>query len=110
MFEERIAKDPAVLSDIDDLIEFLKDYKSKKKIRDTWDKNDKIHKDYIIIKGRTMLVNKGETVKHGDLLVDGNIVLQDILRILGVAELAVYFVNEVQKVFRLQGVPINVNI
>ena len=63
--------------------------------------------EYFVPKGRSIVVNEGDYVKRGDVLVDGNIVLGDVLRVLGVESMASYLVNEVQQVYRLQGVPIN---
>jgi DNA-directed RNA polymerase subunit beta' len=63
--------------------------------------------EYLIPKGRHIMVHEGDVVKRGDLLVDGNQVPHDILQVMGVEALANYLGNEVQEVFRLQGVKIN---
>lgn len=106
LFEARTPKDPAVISDIDGYISFGKDHKSKRRIIVT-PENESSPSEYLVSKGRYVIAHEGDFVKKGDMLVDGNIVLQDILRILGVEEMACYLVNEIQQVYRLQGVPIN---
>ena len=63
--------------------------------------------EYLIPKGKHITVQEGDYVQRGDLLMDGNPVPHDILRVLGVAQLADYLVNEIQDVYRLQGVKIN---
>ena len=108
LFEARIPQDPAIIAEIEGTVEFGKDYKSKKRILIVPDENS--HKapfEYFVAKGRSIVVHEGDYVKPGDMLVDGNIVLSDVLRILGVEAMAEYLVNEVQQVYRLQGVPIN---
>ena len=107
LFEARVSKDPAILSDIDGYVEFGKDYKSKKRLRVISETNNDVFKEYLVSKGKSVLVHEGDSVKKGDTLVDGDVMLQDILRILGVETLAQYFVDEVQKVYRLQGVTVN---
>ena len=108
LFEARSPKDPAVLADIDGTVEFGKDFKGKKRIV-LVPEGAETRKplEYYIPKGRSIVVHEGDTVKAGDMLVDGNIVLSDVLRILGVERMAETLVNEVQQVYRLQGVPIN---
>src|SRR6202042_419 len=63
--------------------------------------------EYMIPKGKHITVQEGDYVMKGDLLMDGNPVPHDILRVMGVEALARYMVNEVQQVYRLQGVGIN---
>ncbi len=63
--------------------------------------------EYLIPKGKHITVHEGEQVKRGDIIMDGNMVPHDILRILGIEALASYLINEIQEVYRLQGVPIN---
>ncbi|MDR0630635.1 MAG: DNA-directed RNA polymerase subunit beta' [Holosporales bacterium] len=104
LFEARIPKDPAVLADIDGRIEFGKEYKTKRRIIITSEKNSI---EYLVAKGCSILVNEGDYVKRGDIIVDGNVIIQDLLRTLGVEETSTYLINEVQKVYRLQGIPIN---
>lgn len=108
LFEARLPKDPAIISDIDGHIEFGKDHKTKRRILVVPDDgSNRKPFEYLVSKGRSIVVHEGDYVKRGDMLVDGNVVLHDVLRILGVEEMAAYFVNEVQQVYRLQGVPIN---
>ncbi len=107
LFEARMPKDPAILTDMDGYIEFGKDYKSKKRIRVVSEHNEEIFREYLVSKHKSVVVHEGDLVKKGDTLVDGTVVLQDILRIMGVEYLARYFVDEVQKVYRLQGVSVN---
>lgn len=108
LFEARVPKDPAIISDIDGHIEFGKEHKTKRRIVVIPDEGTmQKPMEYLVSKGRSIVVHEGDYVKRGDMLVDGNIVLQDILRILGVEDMALYLVNEVQQVYRLQGVPIN---
>ena len=63
--------------------------------------------EYLVPKGKHIMVQEGDIVNKGDLLMDGNPVPHDILRVLGIEELANYLVNEIQDVYRLQGVKIN---
>ena len=95
------------MTEIDGRIEFGKDYKNKRRIvvRPPEDKGEPI--EYMIPKGKHIAVQEGDFVERGDLLLDGNPVPHDILRILGVEALATYLVNEIQEVYRLQGVGIN---
>ena len=105
LFEARRPKDPAVISDIDGMVEYGKDYKAKQRI--TVIPNDGNPIEYLIPKGRRLVVQDGDIVKKGDMLVEGTPAPHDILRVLGVEKLAEYLVQEVQAVYRLQGVAIN---
>jgi DNA-directed RNA polymerase subunit beta' len=105
LFEARRPKDQAIISDIDGMVEFGKDYKAKQRISVAPTKGEPI--EYLIPKGRHLVVQDGDIVKKGDLLVEGNPAPHDILRVLGVEKLAEYLVKEVQDVYRLQGVKIN---
>ena len=108
LFEARKPNNPAVISDIDGTVEFGKDYKSKRRLIIVPEEGTmQTSVEYFVPKGRSIVVNEGDYVKRGDVLVDGNIVLGDVLRVLGVESMASYLVNEVQQVYRLQGVPIN---
>ncbi|MBA4749308.1 MAG: DNA-directed RNA polymerase subunit beta' [Alphaproteobacteria bacterium] len=107
LFEARIPKDFAIISELDGRVEFGKDYKAKRRIR-VVPLDDSIEPvEYLVPKGRHVTVFEGDFVKKGELLVDGNPVPHDILRILGVEALAAYLIDEIQEVYRLQGVPIN---
>ncbi len=105
LFEARRPKDPAIISDIDGMVEFGKDYKAKQRITVVPAKGKAV--EYLIPKGRHLVVQDGDVVKKGDALVDGTPAPHDILRVLGVEKLAEYLVKEVQDVYRLQGVKIN---
>ena len=105
LFEARRPKDPAIIADIDGMVEYGKDYKSKQRI--TVVPQDGNPVEYLIPKGRRLVVQDGDQVKKGDLLVEGTPAPHDILRVLGVEKLAEYLVQEVQAVYRLQGVNIN---
>jgi DNA-directed RNA polymerase subunit beta' len=107
LFEARKPKDFAIISESDGRVEFGKDYKTKRRIIvvPTEDAGEPV--EYLIPKGKHISVQEGDYVQKGDLLMDGNRVPHDILRILGVEALASYLVNEIQEVYRLQGVRIN---
>ncbi|HXC90508.1 MAG TPA: DNA-directed RNA polymerase subunit beta' [Stellaceae bacterium] len=107
LFEARKPKDFAIISESDGRVEFGKDYKTKRRIVvvPTEDGGEPV--EYLIPKGKHISVQEGDYVLKGDLLMDGNRVPHDILRILGVEALASYLVNEIQEVYRLQGVRIN---
>ncbi|MBR1824959.1 MAG: DNA-directed RNA polymerase subunit beta' [Alphaproteobacteria bacterium] len=105
LFEARRPKDPAIISDIDGMVEYGKDYKAKQRITIIPQEGNPV--EYLIPKGRRLVVQDGDQVRKGDLLVDGTPAPHDILRVLGVEKLAEYLVQEVQAVYRLQGVAIN---
>jgi len=107
LFEARKPKDFAIISESEGRIEFGKDYKAKRRIIVAPTEQDREPVEYLIPKGKHLSVQEGDYVQKGDLLMDGNRVPHDILRILGVEELASYLINEIQEVYRLQGVRIN---
>ncbi len=107
LFEARKPKDFAIISESEGRVEFGKDYKAKRRIIVAPGEEDKEPVEYLIPKGKHISVQEGDYVQKGDLLMDGNRVPHDILRILGVEELANYLINEIQEVYRLQGVRIN---
>jgi DNA-directed RNA polymerase subunit beta' len=106
LFEARRPKDHAVIAECDGRVEFGKDYKAKRRIIV---KNDETGEEteYLIPKGKHVSVQEGDFVRRGDPLVDGPRVPHDILKVLGVEALSDYLVNEIQDVYRLQGVKIN---
>jgi len=106
LFEARRPKDHAVIAEIDGRVEFGKDYKAKRRVIV---KNDETSEEteYLIPKGKHVSVQEGDFVRRGDPLVDGPRVPHDILKVLGVEALSDYLVNEIQDVYRLQGVKIN---
>ncbi|MEW6331251.1 MAG: DNA-directed RNA polymerase subunit beta' [Pseudomonadota bacterium] len=105
LFEARKPKDHAILAETSGVISFGKDTKGKQRLII----NDKegVEHEYLIPKGRHITVFEGETVEQGDTIVEGAAVAADILRLLGVEPLTNYIVNEIQDVYRLQGVKIN---
>jgi len=105
LFEARRPKELAVVSEIDGVISFGKDTKGKRKLLVTPDVGEA--KAYLIPKGKHISVYEGDFVKAGEALMDGSIDPHDILKIRGAKELAKYLVDEVQEVYRLQGVKIN---
>jgi len=106
LFEARKPKDFAIISESEGRVEFGKDYKTKRRILVVPPDGGE-PTEYLIPKGKHISVQEGDYVEKGDLLIDGNRVPHDILRILGVEELASYLINEIQEVYRLQGVRIN---
>jgi DNA-directed RNA polymerase subunit beta' len=110
LFEARRPKDHAIISEIDGRVEFGKDYKAKRRILVVPEQvgdEPAVPREYLVPKGKHVSVQEGDYVKAGDPLVDGPRVPHDILRVLGVEALANYLVNEIQDVYRLQGVKIN---
>jgi DNA-directed RNA polymerase subunit beta' len=105
LFEARRPKDFAVIAEHEGIIGFGKDTKGKQRLIIT-DESGEQH-EYLIPKGRHVTVYEGERVSPGEQLVEGQPVPHDILRVLGVQALANYIVDEVQDVYRLQGVRIN---
>ena len=106
LFEARKPKDHAILADVDGKIEFGKDFKNKRRvILKPADDSDPI--EYLIPKGKHFSVMEGDFVEKGDYILEGNPAPHDILRIRGVEALADYLINEIQEVYRLQGVKIN---
>jgi DNA-directed RNA polymerase subunit beta' len=107
LFEARKPKDFAVMSGAAGRVEFGKDYKTKRRIIVVPEGEDMEPAEYMVPKGRHISVQEGDHVEVGDLLMDGNPVPHDILHVLGIEALAAYLVNEIQEVYRLQGVTIN---
>ncbi|HTP29911.1 MAG TPA: DNA-directed RNA polymerase subunit beta', partial [Anaeromyxobacteraceae bacterium] len=111
LFEARKPKEHAVISEIDGVVTFGKDTKGKRKVVITPEVDGKLRpdlaKEYLIGKGKHISVHQGDRVRAGEALMDGAANPHDILRVLGEKELARYLVDEVQEVYRLQGVKIN---
>jgi DNA-directed RNA polymerase subunit beta' len=105
LFEARKPKEFAMISDIDGLVEFGKDLKGKRKVLIRPDVGES--KEYMIPKGKHVSVHEGDFVKAGEALMDGPSNPHDILRVLGDKALARYLVDEIQEVYKLQGVKIN---
>ncbi|KRA45749.1 DNA-directed RNA polymerase subunit beta' [Devosia sp. Root635] len=107
LFEARRPKDHAIIAEIDGTIRFGRDYKNKRRviIEPTEDGGDPV--EYLIPKGKPFHLQEGDAIEKGEYILDGNPAPHDILAIKGVEELARYLVNEIQEVYRLQGVLIN---
>ena len=107
LFEARRPKDHAILAEISGTVEFGKDYKNKQRIHIKPDDETQEPAEYLIPRGKSLAVQNGDRVERGDFVYDGNPAPHDILAIKGVEELANYLINEIQDVYRLQGVTIN---
>ena len=107
LFEARIPKDHAIISENEGRIEFGKDYKNKRRIVVVPDDKDLEPMEYMIPKGKHISVQEGDYVTRGDPLMDGNPVPHDILKVMGIEALANYLIDEIQDVYRLQGVRID---
>ncbi len=105
LFEARKPKDCAIISEIDGVVEFGRDYKAKQRIVVKGEKG--IEREYLVPKGKLILVQDGDTVHQGDKLTDGAEDPHDILRVKGLEAFAQHMVKEIQDVYRLQGVKIN---
>ncbi|MGB5871743.1 MAG: DNA-directed RNA polymerase subunit beta', partial [Albidovulum sp.] len=107
LFEARRPKDNAIIAEIDGYVRFGKDYKNKRRI--TIEPADESLQpvEYMVPKGKHIPVQEGDYVQKGDYIMDGNPAPHDILRIMGIEALADYLIDEVQDVYRLQGVKIN---
>jgi DNA-directed RNA polymerase subunit beta' len=105
LFEARRPKDPAIISEIDGMVEFGESKKGQKRV--IIKSTTGMKKEYVIPHGKHLNVYKGDKVYAGQQLIDGPVVLQDILKVSGDKKLQEYLVNEVQEVYRLQGVNIN---
>jgi len=107
LFEARKPKDFSVIAEGEGRVEFGKDYKAKRRIIVHPETKGAEPVEYLLPKGKHVSVQEGDYVERGDLLMDGNPVPHDILRVLGVEALANYLIEEIQDVYRLQGVKIN---
>ncbi len=107
LFEARRPKDHAIIAESDGYVRFGKDYKNKRRITIEPVDDSLAPLEYMVPKGKHIPVQEGDFVQKGDYIMDGNPAPHDILRILGVEALANYMIDEVQDVYRLQGVKIN---
>jgi DNA-directed RNA polymerase subunit beta' len=105
LFEARKPKEYAVISEIDGTVSFGKDTKGKRRLIVTPEVGEPV--EYLIPRGKHITVHENDFVKAGEALMDGSSNPHDILRVLGEKELAKYLVDEIQEVYRLQGVRIN---
>ncbi|MFO7812614.1 MAG: DNA-directed RNA polymerase subunit beta' [Pelovirga sp.] len=105
LFEARKPKEVAVISEVDGVVSYGKDAKGKRKVIVTPEVGEPM--EYLIPKGKHISVHEGDYLHAGEELVDGSSNPHDILRVLGSKELSKYLVDEVQEVYRLQGVKIN---
>jgi DNA-directed RNA polymerase subunit beta' len=105
LFEVRKPKEHTIISEIDGIVSFGKHTKGKRKVIITPESGEA--KEYLIPKGKHVSVQEGDRVRAGEPLMDGSANPHDILSVSGIKELAKYLVNEVQQVYRLQGVKIN---
>ncbi|BCN92558.1 DNA-directed RNA polymerase subunit beta' [Thiomicrorhabdus immobilis] len=105
LFEARQPKEPSIMAEVSGVVGFGKETKGKQRLVITQDSGEQY--EALIPKWRTVSVFEGERVERGDVVVDGNPNPHDILRLLGIEKLAEYIVDEVQDVYRLQGVKIN---
>jgi DNA-directed RNA polymerase subunit beta' len=107
LFEARRPKDHAIIAEISGTVQFGRDYKNKQRLSIIPNEEGAEPVEYLIPKGKHIHLQDGDIVEKGDYIVDGNPAPHDILAIKGVEELAAYLVNEIQEVYRLQGVSIN---
>ena len=105
LFEARKPKEVAIITETDGVVSFGKETKGKRRVVVTAESGEA--QEYLIPKGKNITVNEGDFVRAGDPLMDGAANPHDILKIKGESELANYLVDEIQEVYRLQGVKIN---
>ena len=106
LFEARKAKDSAIIAENDGQVVFGKEVRGKQRVSIVPEDGSE-PSNYLIPKGKHINFNQGEKIKKGEYLLDGQPLPHDILRIMGIKDLTEYFVNQVQEVYRLQGVIIN---
>jgi DNA-directed RNA polymerase subunit beta' len=107
LFEARRPKEAAIIAETSGTIRFGRDYKNKRRIIIEPANKEEEPREYLIPKGKHIHLQDGDVVEKGDFIVEGNPAPHDILAVKGVEELANYLVNEIQEVYRLQGVAIN---
>src|SRR6202011_3969541 len=106
-FEARRPKEAAIIAEISGTVRFGRDYKNKRRIIIEPSSEGEEPREYLVPKGKHIYLQDGDVIEKGDAIVEGNPAPHDILAIKGVEELAAYLVNEIQDVYRLQGVAIN---
>ena len=107
LFEARRPKDHAIIAEVAGTVRFGRDYKNKRRIIIEPHDSSLEPIEYLIPKGKPFHLQDGDVIEKGDYILDGNPAPHDILAIKGVEALASYLVNEIQEVYRLQGVMIN---
>ncbi len=107
LFEARRPKDHAIIAEIDGYVRFGRDYKNKRRISIEPADESMEPVEYMVPKGKHIPVAEGDFIQKGEYIMDGNPAPHDILSIMGVEALADYMIDEVQDVYRLQGVKIN---
>jgi DNA-directed RNA polymerase subunit beta' len=107
LFEARRPKEAAVIAEVSGTVRFGRDYKNKRRLTIEPSVEGEEPKEYLIPKGKHIHLQDGDVIEKGDYIVEGNPAPHDILAVKGVEELAAYLVNEIQEVYRLQGVHIN---
>ena len=107
LFEARRPKDHAIIAEADGYVKYGRDYKNKRRIAIVPADENMDTIEYMVPKGKHIPVAEGDFIQKGDYIMDGNPAPHDILRILGIEALAEYLIDEVQDVYRLQGVKIN---
>lgn len=107
LFEARRPKDHAIIAEISGYVEYGRDYKNKRRIVIRPEAEGEETSEYLIAKGKHLTVREGDFIEKGEYLLDGNPAPHDILAINGVKALAAFLVDEIQEVYRLQGVGIN---
>ena len=107
LFEARRPKDHAIIAEISGTVHFGRDYKNKRRVVIQPDEEGLDPVEYLLPKGKHLAVQEGDRIEKGEFILDGNPAPHDILAIKGVEELASFLVNEIQEVYRLQGVTIN---
>ena len=105
LFEARSPKDAGMLAEVTGTVSFGKDTKGKQRLVIT--EPDGVAHEYLITKDKHVMAHDGQVVNKGEVIVDGSADPHDILRLKGIEELARYIIDEVQDVYRLQGVKIN---
>jgi DNA-directed RNA polymerase subunit beta' len=107
LFEARRPKEAAVIAEASGTVRFGRDYKNKRRLTIEPSEKGVDPVEYLIPKGKHIHLQDGDVIEKGEFIVEGNPAPHDILAIKGVEDLAAYLVNEIQEVYRLQGVNIN---